>query len=656
MAARTRPLRPLLGLAVCGACVALPALGAAQPPPHAGAGRDQFPDADALVLSHLQEWTLGDDGSVRLAEHKWVKLLSPRAIRAVADPRIDFREGLERVTVLAARTHAPDGQVLEVPDYSRNVVAPGGAAGFPAFADLRQLVVSFSAVQPEAVFELRTERLSKPGAAGWLWADLRLQDDYPTLERQVVVRVPAGTPLGYRLDNMGEPGGFSKSEAEDGAAYRWSFNVLNNCDDETRSARWQQRCGRLRFTTCDGPQVWLKTLLADVERACEPADGVDAFVKQAIGEELDEAAKVRKVCDKLKAAVHFVGSTSAWSGRHCRPAAEVLGCGYASAPEAAALCLAAVRAAGLEAEPAVSVYGPTFADDLAVDSDAEAFLVLVHAPDGLLRVHPKEGILDASSPPPDWAGQVPLTLDAEGGLRRLTWGEETEGAGHRLSLRGNLRIAADGRVSGRLHFHLDGGFVDLESLRGNSQKVRLESMARRLLAGLSLTDVSVSELSADRLRAEAEVELKDALEQVGELRSLALSRDLPFLAAVDLPLDRPDRRTPVRLPWPLAELVELNLEFPEGWRAVVVPATVPGHPFGDGRIGLIEQTVQAAADRVQIRRRARFDVAEIPPEEFGLVRDALNQLRGEACRRFVFQPKTDQASQPVAEPARKNGN
>ena len=59
----------------------------------------RFPEAGAVILSWDQDWTLLDDGRIRRREHKLIKLLKRRAIRAVADPRIDFCDGREQLTI-----------------------------------------------------------------------------------------------------------------------------------------------------------------------------------------------------------------------------------------------------------------------------------------------------------------------------------------------------------------------------------------------------------------------------------------------------------------------------------------------------------------------------------------------------------------------------
>ena len=117
----------------------------------------RFPEAGAVILSWDQAWTLLDDGRVRRREHKLIQLLERRAIRAVADPRIDFCDGREQITIHRAQTILPGGKTVAVPEYSFNFAAANDVAGWPEYACWRQQVVSFSAIAPGAVHELDYE-------------------------------------------------------------------------------------------------------------------------------------------------------------------------------------------------------------------------------------------------------------------------------------------------------------------------------------------------------------------------------------------------------------------------------------------------------------------------------------------------------------------
>src|SRR5262249_28850980 len=110
--------------------------------------------ADAVIEKWDQRWTLKDDGAIEYHEIKQVRLNNDRAFGEFADPRITFNKDTDRVDVKVARVKQADGKYVEVPPYSRNEVTPGESAGWPAFASIRQLVLTMSGIEPGCVVEL----------------------------------------------------------------------------------------------------------------------------------------------------------------------------------------------------------------------------------------------------------------------------------------------------------------------------------------------------------------------------------------------------------------------------------------------------------------------------------------------------------------------
>ena len=190
-------------------------------------GRKEYPLDDAVVLRLDENWALQRDGSIRYEYHRWLKLLADRTFRYEGDPRIDFREGPDTLEIVTARTHLPDGSLLKVPDYSFNLVSPDGTAGWPAFVNERQWVVSFSSLVEDAVLELHYVRTSQPGSAPWVWGDLRLHDKYPVVQHNVNVILPPGQELQHRTDNLPAPMS-SPKVTQDGKGTTWTWARARN--------------------------------------------------------------------------------------------------------------------------------------------------------------------------------------------------------------------------------------------------------------------------------------------------------------------------------------------------------------------------------------------------------------------------------------------
>lgn len=620
-----------------------PALRAApETPPHADVGADRFPDADAVILRHEQTFTLEDDGSTRAAEHKWVKMLSSRAIRRTADPRIDFRDGSDTVNITVARTFTPDGKVVDVPDYSRNLVSPFGYSNDPAFSDFRQWVVSFSGVQPDAIYELAYERHSERSEPSWLAADLRLADNDPTIERIITVRVPAGVTLQHQLDHV--PADRVRYETEDGGrTHRWTFSDLTDCPDESAAPNWTLRCPHLRFTTCPDPTVWATIVLDTIAQSAAPDVAIEKMAREAAKDESDPRAAARKVCDKLAERMRTIDAPAAWSGLRARPASAVFAARYQNALEAAAVGLVALRAAGLNASAAVVADSRTFSETTATDGDVRGFWIGVTTPTERFFVDPVRGI---QAPYGDNRSAVAF-MSAEGNqLQTVSLVQGRHDDTGRLIVRAHLEIDAKGAVTGNVRVELGGPLVDAAKLQSDDQKRgRVESVARRVFPGLSVTELSVLAFSATEFRAEGKVKMEEGLAEVGRLKLLEWSESIPAADGMNVPLAPRDRDADVSLEAPLQEELYLTVEFPEAWKIAVQPQSLPHNPSA-GMTSRITQNVKVNGSRIDVERCVHLP-REINTTQIVAVRESINRLRSDGWRQIALHADAPAAPAPA---------
>lgn len=600
-------------------------------PPHAEVGEDRFPDADAVVLRHEQTFTLDADRTIRVKEHKWIKMLSSRATRRLADPRIDFRDGDERITILTARTHTPNGDVIDVPDYSRNLVSPFGVANEPAFSAHRQWVVSFSGVQDGAIYELEYERVRNPQELPWMSADLRLADDDPTIERTVTVHLQPGGSLRHQLDHV-PADRVQYEESNNGRTHTWTFSNLDDCRDESAAPDWRTRCPRLRFTTCSNPDAWAGILLSAVTQCATPGAAIAKFAEDAIEDETEPREQVRKICELLGKRMRTVDAAVAWEGPRGRLAEAVFGSRYQNALEAAAVTLVALRAAGLDAVPAIAVDQRSFAGEAPVDADVRGFWLVVSTPTERLYVHPTRGIEQAYG---DNLHTLVFTQDENNKIRSHALAHGRVDDTRRLGLRVNLEIDAGGAVTGRVRVELGGPLVDAHGLESDDKKKRqVESIVQRVFPGASVSNLSVLAFTPNEFRAEADLKIEDGLTKLGRLRLLEWTDRVPAADGVNLPLEPRDRDADVALGTPVEESIELTVEIPETWQIAVQPESLPPNAAAGPTATIIQRTT-VDGRRLRVERRVRLP-RELALQQFVAVRESINRLRSNAWRQIAL--------------------
>jgi hypothetical protein len=595
----------------------------------------RFAADDAVILRRVQHWTLDPDGTLHRRDHQWVRLHNSRPIRRYGDPRIDFVHGRDELIIHTAQSHLPDGTVLPVPDYSFNTAAPGDVGRWPEYADWQQRIVSFSGIEDNVVLELDYEIVTPAGSVPWVEADLRLNDDYPTVERVVSVTLPDGTTLAHQAGRTDA----AKTEyvelpSAGSVTHQWTFRDLDGTRGEAQSPRWERRCGRLRFTTAPNASAWTSVVVDRIENAGQPDEAVKRFAEAVVEDEAVAIERVRKVAKKLHDSFNFINSDKATESLTCRGAAEVLRANYGNRLESAALLLSALRSLGMTASPAVGVDAQVWRETDEVPPTASSFagaVVVVDLPDGPVYVHPQNGVFKN---PGSWGRHWLLSMGENGSLERTyvyARGEKEPGT---LHIAGKVSIETGGEATGELRFRATGGFYDPGHLEtSDAQKALVKNFVGRVLTGFDVPGHSVTTLSDELFRATASVSSNGAVEKFGKQHMVQLGDGPAFLPDVPMPLAISQRRTDVQLAGRFEETVDLTIELPEGWRARVTPGSIA--PV-QGTWGAVSQTVESDGRTIRLRREVRVTQERLSPSDFAVLRRGVNDLRATKSLLLVF--------------------
>lgn len=619
---------------------------------------------DAVIEEWRQHWTLSEDGASTLHETLRVRLNNDRAYGDFADPRITFWSDRERVEVIRARTRLRDGRVLETPSYARNEVSPPGAAGWPAFAALRQLVLTLSGIEPGCVTELEYRVSQRAEAGRALAADLRLQHRYPIVLRSVTITVPVSTELASSVFGLEEKDFVQEVSSRDGGrsmTYTWEFSRLAAAIDEPLAPRWQHREPRLVFSTAGGLQAWFAGRVRAM-RVDQTDAEVAAAAQKWTADASTPAQRVRQIQRRLADVLNFVEFDVAWRTQAPRSPREVLASNYALPEEAAALLAALLRGAGVEARVAALVADETWDDALAHDGLVDAWVVQVGTTAEAEIWHPREGRLERGA---RWsaysliaAAQATDDAEAEEAAitieRRPAFPEYSADEISRCEIAIDVAIDADGAVSGRASIALGGFFVRSESLRdGDAQRDHARALLQRVLPALRIDELDVRRVAVGVFEAEARIASEAPLKKLGDRFVLALAADDPAFESLGAPpWTLTTRRLPVRWPGPYIASLNLRAKWPAGW---TVDARPDGATNVQGPWGLVSQTVDTllaesttrgdatadgkpVGDGLHLNRRIVVKQPVMDVQSFVAWRDAVNMLRSERSRTLLLRP------------------
>ncbi len=594
--------------------------------PNLQIGEKEYPDADAIILRWEQSWTLERNGTRTRRDHKWIKLINRRPIRQLADPRIDFVAGRDKLVVHKAQAILRSGETLPVPEYSYNVAANGTLAGWPEYASWQQQVISFSGVEPGVVLELDYEVKSPADSSPWLEADMRLSDDYPTVDRVINVTLPSNVKLLHQVDGLPESGGKLAKEDRDGSTqYRWSFKDLAGDRSESNSVSWQKRSPRIRFTTCGSAAEWAWSLASCANMAVELTPAVRGFAERIVEGVDGDAERARALAKELRESFSFVNSPDLIGTLRCRSAERTHLANYGHQLESASLLAAMGRAVGFEAFVKIGVDADRWDERVPTTSAFDGAIVEFSLDDGPFLLHPQLGEVRN---PGSWGRRWLLSVGPDKELQKTYILDRGERKPSELHATGKLMWHSDGALTGELQLRLTGRFFDpLDLDSGKAQQTLTEEFVQRILSDFNVSSQSVLSLSDDEYRVSAHVALKDVPKKHGDYRILRFGEGPAFLSDVPLPLDRSYRRTAVAIGGRIRENIRLTIEFDKSLAIDAVPASLS---MEKGDWGRAIQNVIVEDQTITFRRDISIEQDSLSPKDFAAFRQTINQLRSDS--------------------------
>ncbi len=566
---------------------------------------EKYRDADAVILDWRQSWKKSPNGEVTCRERKAVLIQNDRAMRSFADPRVTYHSEFDAIRVLEAATRDPD---MPVPDYSRNLVSPFATGGWPAFAPIREEVLSFSGIRPGSIVVLEHERTTKPGKHRYLEIECRLPQEYPTLLR--------------RIEFPGQP--------------PQEFKNIDAVPNEPQSISWREQSGYLWYSDCKSEKAWARGVLDDLEASARAVDGLRSTAEEWTEGKSDPFDRAAALHEKLKNRLSIVVVPVDWMPDALRPADAALASHYASEPEAAALLLALFRAAGLKAAPCFVV-----ADENAgpVREAILAYGVALESESGRSGWEINRGFVRDPGP---WAGAKVYDAAFDSSPEALSPRRFGRPDSNTLTVKTRVEIDDKASWTASLDLRMTNLFMPESSLRSDAEKKQaLEGLVSALLPDAELQDFTVTALSATEFALSARAKSKSAMKPTDGRYLFELPQEGPWARRFPIPLDRSRRETPLRLAAPFACATSYEIKAPAAWSIVAAPAALSPAPADHFDAG---QTAEAKDATLTLNRRVEIKRRDIAPHEFTVLRDALNDLQTLRSRAVIYSAGSSDGS------------
>ena len=192
--------------------------------------------SEAIYLKLVKEYQLNDDGSFDFNYSKQLKLNSYFAInRIYGETFIVYNPQYQELKINEAYTIMADGKKVITPDNAFNEVLPRYAANAPAFNNLREMVVTHTGLERNAIINLDyTIHSSKDFLPDFFGKEMFNQSS-PVKEMIFRIKVPANKTLQFKTLNIRTAPEITNENGQ--KVYTWIFkNLQARSHDRLRPA------------------------------------------------------------------------------------------------------------------------------------------------------------------------------------------------------------------------------------------------------------------------------------------------------------------------------------------------------------------------------------------------------------------------------------
>ncbi len=614
---------------------------AAKPAPHTPQLPKAFaavpgPDAEALLLS--DRYTLRDDGSVVHERWQRIQVNSSLAInRELGESRVVWDPLLDAFDVLYNRTVLPSGKTVEGPANAIVDEQPPAVHGNPLWSHLRRKVIVHTALEPGAVIEDGWRVVTLPAGPVGIAIAEPLTYDFPIAQRRVELDVPATLEVFV----PGATAGGATPECREEQGRRiclWSVDAVPALPGEAGTpARSDIDAFAIAAAGAQATAGWIG---GELQRRWDAAGaapaGALAAARKAADAEPDRERKLLASLTALSDAVNVSGDLRpSQTGWRLHPLDDVWAAGWASTLEMAALQARVLAELGFRALPVLVLSGPQ-AGRVAGFALHDRAAVLVRMAEGDDRLY------DPRDPAADRPLELALAnvhLVAPGGITDLA----VSGAQWRRRLVVSLASDDKGGVKGDMALETAGAATPHAALVRDPQKLA-DRLAAGLLDGAKAKTVRVTRLARGSASVAASFEGTLPDRNAAGLVTVKLA-GVPGGVGDELPpLPGTKRLSPIALPGPGEETLEVTLTLPKGWSVASLPSPV----HSNGTAGALAVTAEKSADgsTVTIRRTLTIAQAIAPARDAAAVRELLAAWASPASRELLLRPPSGASAQP----------
>ena len=543
--------------------------------------KEDFPDDSAIFLKMQEVADVAEDGSVVTTRNRLIKILTLRGRERYSNQSFLFNEELSVLSLVKGMTVTKMGRLKEVEEDAINDVTPAFLKGASMYANVLEKVISFPVAGPGSTMELQIKEEHEPAIDGSYSGIEYMGAMDPMFATSFTIRYPAGALAPSSVGYTGDLG--TTTIAEDAEPGRISYSVYNVPalvaeEHMPPATELYPTVVYSSYTSWEQPAAFFAgEFFPHVETDGEIASRVAALTQDLSSSE----DKVRALFLDVATGVRNVHIPLGLGGYTPNDAGQVLENKYADTRDKAVLLISMLRAAGIDAYPALVRGMPDARFTESVPTLKQFTRILVALPDGGSYRFLDPFLDDVAYGFLRWGRGNTALVVRDNGTGELVQIPSFR-ASENLALKNMVvTIDSDGSAEVRASCELEGYFDrkarrDLKDATPSEKQKLFDTAANVVTAGATSTGYSHSDVTdlTEPVRVFQDIRAEELAVPQGDMMIVHLPPFPHPFASMGLYPALAERRYAFEFPCEFRSNIELHLSLPDGYEVTWLPEDV----------------------------------------------------------------------------------
>lgn len=555
---------------------------------------------DAVFKSIKKVYQLNDDGSVYYQYQHQLKYITHNSFnRMFGESFIIYDPRFQQLKINKSETKMVDGKLVASPANAFNEVLPGFAAGAPAFNHLREMVVTHTGLELGCVVNFDYELTSNAGYLPYLNDNILIQQSTPIENMEIVVMVPEGKSLNYKLINSNVKPIISKKDGL--TTYTWKFKNLDVVANESNQPNEKLFLSRLIFST-----VSLNEAITDVISNADLSltDDMKSFVQRRLAGKKQGLEYIKELQKIVGSEINSFNIPIEYTAYSIRPLKEVWASNGATQLEKMVLVNEFAKLMGFDSKLVFLIPEKTYDPSIGNLKDFGTILMQTKVEDQELTFQCNPSQKNTLS----YEIVANKNIDIAGNELILpSYIKETK---NMVSATGTIDISETGDYQGSLLIKLSGVKYPYFELLINSENAK--AIVESIVPAGSISKVDLVTFDQSGCEIKALIKGKELWKNQGDYFFVQpFSSSLGIDAAHLRPLTG-IRETPISIGYPVFENYEITYTLPAGFALV-------GNEVKNeitNTAGELKINISSAENKIQVNRLLKIEKGEIIPSDY----------------------------------------